>query len=79
MSKDKALQQAKLTYISNAEGRTINPEYWAGLVLIGDTSPIKMDSSSNILYWIFGILFVLVLFLMIYKTSKKRKISSSTN
>lgn len=40
MPKDHALQRAKLDYIATAEGRTVAPEYWAGLVLIGDTSPM---------------------------------------
>jgi len=40
LKKDEALKDAKLKYIANAEGRTSAPQYWAGLVLIGDTEPI---------------------------------------
>ncbi|MCB0445211.1 MAG: CHAT domain-containing protein [Gelidibacter sp.] len=70
--KDKALQQAKLTYISKAEGRTINPEYWAGLVLIGNTTPIQMTSSPNLVYWVFGIL-LLVFTIFIYRRTVLKK------
>src|SRR5690606_15347461 len=50
MDKDLALQQAKLSYLTTAKGRTMNPQYWAGLVLIGDTSPINLTTSNNYLY-----------------------------
>lgn len=71
MAKDEALQQAKLQYISEAEGRTIHPEYWAGLVLIGDTSPILMETPSTLLYWVLAALLLLIV-VIIYKmkTSK---------
>ncbi len=70
MPKDEALQQAKLNYIANAEGRTINPEYWAGLVLIGDTSPIELQTSYTILYWVFGIVTVLLILFFVIKQKK---------
>src|SRR5690606_17567761 len=56
--KDKALQQAKLEYMGSSEGRVLHPQYWAGLVLIGDTSPIEILSSYHIIYWITGILLI---------------------
>src|SRR5690606_21468231 len=37
MAKDEALRQAKLSYLSKAEGRMLAPQYWAGLVIMGDT------------------------------------------
>ncbi len=61
-SKDKALQQAKLDYIASAEGRTVSPQYWAGLVLIGDASPINISTSSNnLLFWIFCVLTIILI------------------
>lgn len=54
MYKDEALQQAKLTYLSEAQGRTLAPQYWAGLVLIGDTSPIAIDQASTLWIWMLG-------------------------
>ncbi len=73
MSKDEALQKAKLQYISEAEGRTVNPEYWAGLVLIGDTSPILMVETSYAIYWYvgLGLLILLIFVFIIYKRHKK--------
>jgi len=70
LSKNKALQQAKLSYIATAKGRTIAPQYWAGLVLIGDASPIDMQTSSNLIFWILGICIVILLMVLIRK--KKR-------
>lgn len=69
-NKDKALQQAKIDYISTAEGRTAHPQYWAGLILIGDTSPIQLQSTSNLIYWIVGGLFIILIGLFL---SRKRK------
>lgn len=70
-SKDKALQQAKLDYISTAEGRTAHPQYWAGLVLIGDTTPIKLASSSNYLVWILSTLMILAIIYFLRRKSRK--------
>ncbi len=72
LPKDKALQQAKLNYIKNAEGRTITPQYWSGLVLIGDTSPIDLTSSSSTTIW-YILSALLLIFATIYliKSSKK--------
>ncbi len=68
MSKDQALRQAKLDYIASAKGRTIAPQYWAGLVLIGDASPIDLNSSSNsLMFWLIG-LGILILLVLLYMT-----------
>jgi CHAT domain-containing protein/tetratricopeptide (TPR) repeat protein len=71
LSKDKALQQAKLDYIASAEGRTVSPQYWAGLVLIGDASPINISTSSNnLLFWIFGVLTIILIAVFFRKKRK---------
>lgn len=59
--KDEALRLAKLEYIKNAKGRTKNPEYWAGLILMGDTASIKISDTTNWLYWVLGIVSLLLL------------------
>ncbi|NOX86532.1 MAG: CHAT domain-containing protein [Chlorobi bacterium] len=59
LPKDKALQQAKLEYLKTENGRALSPKYWAGLILIGDTSPIPVSASGNRLIWFFGILVLL--------------------
>ena len=72
LPKDKALQQAKLNYIKNAEGRTIAPQYWAGLVLIGNTTPIDLTaSSSTIIWYILSALLLIFATVYLIKTSKK--------
>ncbi len=61
LTKDEALRQAKLTYLSNADGRTLSPQYWAGLVLIGETAPIDINTSSNLIFWLLGILVLIII------------------
>ncbi|PWI31133.1 hypothetical protein DI383_00215 [Flavobacteriaceae bacterium LYZ1037] len=71
MSKDKALQQAKIAYINKSKGRTINPEYWAGLVIIGDTIPIQIQSNPNLIFWLFGITIIIILVVFVRKKRRK--------
>ncbi|RLD57973.1 MAG: hypothetical protein DRJ05_08830, partial [Bacteroidetes bacterium] len=56
LPKDNALQQAKLEYLISAEGRTLSPRYWAGLILIGDASPISISTSDASWFWWIGAL-----------------------
>lgn len=58
--KSEALQRAKLDYLGEAEGRMAFPQYWAGLVIIGDTSPIPMEKSSSFWWWVAGGVLALV-------------------
>lgn len=67
LPKDEALQKAKLDYIATAKGRTVSPEYWAGLVLIGDSSPIDLKTSSNLVFWLLGIAFIIILAILIIR------------
>ena len=67
-TKNEALQNAKLKYLSKAEGRTIAPQYWAGLVLIGDTSPIDISNSDKGIWLIASIIIAIIL---LYITRKK--------
>ena len=70
MPKDEALRKAKLSYIGSAKGRTAAPQYWAGLVLIGDTSPI--DLNKDIAWWWFGIGAILVLLILYFIIDLRR-------
>ena len=59
-SKDEALRQAKLSYLQNTNGRMLAPQYWAGLIIMGDISPIDLKQQSS--FWLFllpGILLLL--------------------
>lgn len=68
--KDEALRLAKLDYIRNIDGRTLAPQFWAGLVLMGDTSPIEISEKYNWLYWILTLVLVLCMGLYIRKRSR---------
>lgn len=70
-AKDEALRQAKLDYMATAAGRTLHPQYWAGLVLMGDTAPIELSSSPNYLFWA-----VLVLAALTFIYFLRRKIEA---
>jgi len=70
LPKDDALQKAKLDYIATAQGRTIAPQYWAGLVLIGDTSPIELGNSPNLIFWLGIATLVLILFIIFFKRKR---------
>ncbi|MEO1435490.1 MAG: CHAT domain-containing protein, partial [Bacteroidota bacterium] len=52
MEKDEALRQAKLTYLSTATNRAALPEYWAGLVLMGDTDAMEFPEDNSRWIWI---------------------------
>ena len=60
MHKAKALQQAKLQYLSTANINRTQPFYWAGFYLVGDTAPIPFENNM-LLYWILGVLIMLLL------------------
>ena len=69
--KDMALQRAKQDYKKSAmTEKLLHPFYWAGFVLVGNTSPIKHKSTPNILLWM--ALTILTLGTIIYFLSKKK-------
>lgn len=71
-AKDRALKLAKLKYLSTASGRTKSPQYWAGLILIGDPDPIDgLGYSNTWLYWLLAILIFLFVGFFIFKRLKK--------
>lgn len=66
LAKDEALKKAKLKYLATEDGRANAPQYWAGLVLIGDTTPIQLEHSINPLWWwtlglLLGAIFIIFL------------------
>jgi len=71
LKKDEALKVAKLKYISSADGRTVAPQYWAGLVLIGETSPIELDTSSNLWVWLILALVAMGTLVLFFKQKNK--------
>ena len=74
LPKDEALRNAKLDYLSKAEGRTLHPQYWAGLVLMGDTSPIALNKGflqKSSALWIIFTLLVLVITVFLVLVRKR--------
>lgn len=52
-AKNSALRQAKLDYLKNAQDELALPYYWAGLVLVGDVSPVNdLGERSPAWLWI---------------------------
>lgn len=72
--KDEALRLAKLWYLDNTNGRMLAPQYWAGLVIMGDTSAIELQQKSNF-WWmpLLGILIALVGFYFLVKFLRYQK------
>ena len=69
-TKDHALRLAKLDYLSNAEGRSLSPEFWAGLILMGDVSKVDFDPIYGLVHWLilgFGMLVLVILILWFFK------------
>lgn len=78
LTKDEALRMAKLEYFKQHGGRLLAPRYWAGLVIMGDTSPIVLKTRpSNSLYWLGGIGAALLIALIAWMASKKKRLSPS--
>lgn len=55
MEKDEALRQAKIKYLSNAEGIAAHPGLWACFVQLGNYSSIKINPKESFpLVWVLG-------------------------
>ncbi len=50
-TKDLALQDAKLAFLKNNPPEFANPLYWAGMIIIGDNTPLNLAGSSNVWVW----------------------------
>lgn len=71
-TKDEALRQAKLSYLETAEGRTLAPAYWAGLMIMGNMDPIAIEPQFNGWRWVI-ILSMLLLLSAAFLWFRKRK------
>lgn len=72
--KGMSLSMAKRNYLNNSgvDDGFSHPYYWAGLITIGDTSTIHIDSASlsHRVYWIFG---VIIIFFILQRIAANRK------
>ncbi len=72
MTKDEALQKAKLYFFQNNSGDKMLPYYWANMILIGNTDAIAFVQSSSNLTWriIAAALVVMLAFIFIFTRRK---------
>jgi CHAT domain-containing protein len=72
LPKDEALRQAKLSYIKQSDGRMLAPQYWAGLVLIGDQAPVGLEKKTKWMWWGVGLMLVAVMVVMAWKKKEQK-------
>ncbi|PKV48484.1 CHAT domain-containing protein [Aquimarina sp. MAR_2010_214] len=70
MHKGKALQQAKLQYLTTADINRTDPFYWGGFYLVGDTTAIHFSNDTQ-LYWILGLGIVGIMLLVVFLYRKR--------
>lgn len=66
-SKDIALRDAKLSLIQSSDPVLSNPYYWAGLVVVGNTDPLKIpppENDNTMIIW--GTVIAILTFLLIF-------------
>ncbi len=77
MSKDSALQKAKLDVLTtNLNSEKSLPYYWANMILIGNTESLELSADSNRWWWITGIavaILVLTILIVIKHRSGKSR------
>ena len=66
LPKDEALRLAKLDYLEEAPSRLSIPFFWAGLILIGENTPISVEHSNNY-FIVSGLLLFGVLLIFLYR------------
>ena len=69
---DLALQSGKVRYLNSADELLAHPRYWAGMLLIGDTSPVNLDKKQQWPYVFGGIILLLLLLAASLKFYKKQ-------
>jgi hypothetical protein len=75
MPADEALREAKLQYISQAEGRMKSPVYWAGIVLMGKPEIIPLEKTTT-LPWLIGIGATMLTVITIILLKRKKTVSN---
>jgi CHAT domain-containing protein len=72
-ARDEALRNAKLEYLQTARGRMLAPQYWAGLVLMGDFTAIQIEKNNYFWVWIVVSLLLITLagMAVIFKVDKE--------
>lgn len=71
--KDKALREAKLAYLEQADDFLSHPFYWAGLTLIGDADPVSLNAGIGINYIILAVLLVAGFIFLFFRRKLMRR------
>jgi CHAT domain-containing protein/Flp pilus assembly protein TadD len=74
-SKDRALSQAKLDYLNQAQGFAAHPAFWSSFIQLGNASPIQLKTKHGLPSWLFPVLLGLSIFIiaLFWFLSKKRR------
>ena len=76
-SKDKALQLSRIDYLKNADPVKNHPYFWAGYIIVGDTSPLPVNKRYN--YLVILIAIPVLASFYILRQKKKRGIQGAEN
>jgi CHAT domain-containing protein len=71
MPKHQALRQAKLDHLEHAQDELTLPYYWAGLVLVGDVSPVQLENGWKRYAWWVGVALFLILSVLIWRSRRR--------
>ncbi len=74
MQKDQALQQAKIKYLDEINPAYSVPNFWGASILVGDISPLNIESSNIFIqywYWIVAVFGVIGLIFFLRKKGIK--------
>ena len=77
MSKDEALQKAKLYFVqNNSNTEKLLPYYWANMILIGNADAIDLQSGNSIYDWIISgtITLICIASILLFRKKKNRKL-----
>ena len=65
--KDVALSDAKLSYLENSVGRTQHPYFWAGIIAMGDMSPLPNHTIAWYWYVLASILILTLIYIIFFQ------------
>ncbi len=75
---DEALQKAKLQYLQQADGRMLAPAYWAGLILMGKSTIINLEKSTNYTNYLLAGSVLLLAAIAFFYFKRKKGFTTST-
>lgn len=70
MSKNLALQQAKLDYLKQSDANGAHPYYWAGIALIGNTAAVTASATFNWFNIGVGVFLICLVVIIVYFRKK---------